>query len=239
MRRIAPSMLAADFGRLREQAQQVIAAGASVLHLDVMDGHFVPNISFGPATVAAARRVTKLPLDVHLMISEPSRYVPRFLEAGADSVTFHVEVDEAKEPALRVIRDADRVAGLAINPETPVSAIEPYLELVDIAMVMGVHPGFGGQRLIDESVEKIPEARRLLDGRAGRAGRGRGEVQIDGGVHRDNASRLRAAGIDVLVAGSALYRHGLRLPDEVAALRGDAGGVHAEAANGDETGARR
>jgi ribulose-phosphate 3-epimerase len=163
--------------------------------------------------------VTKLPLDVHLMISEPSRYVPRFLEAGADSITFHVEVEEAKEPTLRAIRDADRAAGLAINPETPLEAIDPYLGLLDIAMVMGVHPGFGGQRLIDGSVTKIPEARKLFDARGTGAHGRRGEVHIDGGVHRENVERLGSAGVDVLVAGSALYRRGLRLPDEVSFLR--------------------
>jgi len=219
---IAASILDADAVNLEREIQRGERGGVDRFHLDVMDGHFVPNISFGPATVAAARRVTRLPLDVHLMISEPSKYVPRFLEAGADSVTFHVEVDEPKEPTLRAIRDAGRVAGLAINPETPLSAIEPYAHLLDIAMVMGVHPGFGGQRLIDESVEKIPAARRLLDARGAAGPHGRGEVHIDGGVHRENAARLRAAGVDVLVAGSALYRPGLRLPDEVAALRGKA-----------------
>jgi ribulose-phosphate 3-epimerase len=222
---ISASILDADPVNLEREIGRGEHGGVDRFHLDVMDGHFVPNITFGPATVAAVRRVTTLPLDVHLMISEPSRYVPRFLEAGADSVTFHVEVAEAKEPTLRVIRDAGRAAGLAINPETPISSIEPYLDLLDLAMVMGVHPGFGGQKLIDESVAKIPAARDLFRRRGTSAGSRGGEVHIDGGVQRETVERLGAAGVDVLVAGSSLYREGLRLPEEVAFLRG-----HAEAA---------
>ena len=220
--RIAASILDADALNLEREIRRGQRGGVDRFHLDVMDGHFVPNITFGPATVAAVRRVTTLPLDVHLMISEPSRYVRHFLEAGADSVTFHVEVVEPKEPTLRVIRDADRAAGLAINPETPLSALEPYLDLLDIAMVMGVHPGFGGQRLIEESVMKIPEAGRMLARRGAAPGGRRAEVHIDGGVHRENAERLGAAGVDVLIAGSALYGPGLRLPEEVEFLRGHA-----------------
>jgi ribulose-phosphate 3-epimerase len=219
---ISASILDADAMNLEREIHRGELGGVDRFHLDVMDGHFVPNITFGPATVAAVRRVTKLPLDVHLMISEPSRFVPRFIDAGADSVTFHVEVAERKEPILAAIRDAGRAAGLAINPETPLSAIGEYLHLLDIAMVMGVHPGFGGQRLIEESVAKIPEARRLFEHRDGSASRRRAEIHIDGGVQRDNVERLGAAGVDVLVAGSSLYREGLSLPEEVAFLRGQA-----------------
>jgi ribulose-phosphate 3-epimerase len=216
---ISASILDADAVNLEREIRRGEQGGVDRFHLDVMDGHFVPNISFGPATVAAVRRATQLPLDVHLMISEPSRFVDRFLESGADSVTFHVEVDEPKAPTLRTIRSAGRAAGLAINPETEVGALEPYLELIDIAMVMGVHPGFGGQRLIGECLAKIPIARQML---GARPEGGRGEIHIDGGLHRENAELLGAAGVDVLVAGSALYRRGLRLPVEVAFLRAQA-----------------
>jgi ribulose-phosphate 3-epimerase len=211
--RVAASILDAEPTALGREIRRGERGGTDRFHLDVMDGHFVPNISFGPATVAAIRRVTKLPLDVHLMISEPSRYVRRFLDGGADSVTFHVEVDEAKEPTLRAIREADRAAGLAVSPETPVEAVEPYAGLLDIVLVMGVHPGFGGQGLIPECVGKVPAARLIL------ADRPLGEVHIDGGVSRDNAELLGAAGVDVLVVGSALYRPGRDLGREVRLIR--------------------
>jgi len=211
--RVAASILDADQANLAREIKRGERGGADRFHVDVMDGHFVPNISFGPATVAAIRRVTRLPLDVHLMISEPSRYVERFLHAGADSVTFHVEVDEPKEATLQAIKAADRAAGLAVSPETPIDALRPYLGLLDIIMVMGVHPGFGGQALITDCVAKLPRARDLL------ADRPLGEVHIDGGVNRDNAELLGAAGVDILVAGSALYRRGRDLGREVRLIR--------------------
>jgi ribulose-phosphate 3-epimerase len=211
--RVAASILDADQANLAREIRRGEHGGADRFHLDVMDGHFVPNITFGSATVAALRRVTKLPLDVHLMIREPSRYVSRFLDAGADSVTFHVEVDDAKEPILRAIRESDRAAGLAVSPETPVESVVPYVELLDIVMVMGVHPGFGGQALIPECVGKISRARALLSERP------LSEVHIDGGVSRDNAELLGAAGVDVLVAGSALYRRGRDIGREVRLIR--------------------
>jgi ribulose-phosphate 3-epimerase len=211
--RVAASILDADQANLAREVRRGERGGTDRFHLDVMDGHFVPNITFGPGTVADIRKVTQLPLDVHLMISEPSRFVERFLAAGADSVTFHVEVEEPKEPTLRVIKAADRAAGLALSPETPVEALRPYLGLLDIVMVMGVHPGFGGQALISECVAKIPLARELL------ADRPLGEVHIDGGVNRDNAELLGAMGVDILIAGSALYRRGRDLGREVRLIR--------------------
>jgi ribulose-phosphate 3-epimerase len=213
--RVAASILDADQANLAREIRRGERGGTDRFHLDVMDGHFVPNITFGPGTVADIRKVTRLPLDVHLMISEPSRYVEGFLAAGADSVTFHVEVEEPKETILRVIKAADRAAGLAISPETPVDAIRPYLGLLDIVMVMGVHPGFGGQALISECVAKIPLARELL-----LADRPLGEIHIDGGVNRDNAELLGAMGVDILIAGSALYRRGRDLGREVRLIRG-------------------
>jgi ribulose-phosphate 3-epimerase len=212
--RVAASILDADQTNLAREIRRGERGSVDRFHLDVMDGHFVPNITFGPSTVTDIRRVTQLPLDVHLMISEPSRYVDRFLAAGVDSLTFHVEVDEPKEATLRAIKDADRAAGLAVNPQTPIDAIGPYLGLIDIVMVMGVQPGFGGQALITECVAKIPRARELL------ADRPLGEVHIDGGVNRDNAELLGAAGVDILIAGSALYHKGRDLGREVRLIRG-------------------
>src|SRR3990172_205165 len=220
--RVAASILDADAANLGREIRRGERGGADRLHLDVMDGHFVPNISFGPSTVAAIRRVTRLPLDVHLMISEPSRFVEQFLSGGADSVTVHVEVDEPKEPPLRAIRAADRAAGLAVSPQTPIAALDPYRGLVDIVMVMGVNPGFGGQALITECVAKLPPAREFL------VDRPLGEVHIDGGVNRDNAELLGAAGVDILVAGSALYRRGRDLGREarlIRSLAGEGGGI--------------
>jgi ribulose-phosphate 3-epimerase len=211
--RVAASILDADQANLAREIRRGERGGADRFHIDVMDGHFAPNITFGPATVAAIRKVTRLPVDVHLMISEPSRYVDRFLAAGADSVSFHVEVEEPKEATLRAIKAADRAAGLAISPKTPVDALQPYLGLLDIVMVMGVEPGFGGQALISECVAKIPLARELL------VDRPLGEVHIDGGVNRDNAELLGAMGVDILIAGSALYRRGRDLGREVRLIR--------------------
>jgi len=211
--RVAASILDADPANLAREIRRGERGGADRFHLDVMDGHFVPNITFGPSTVAAIRRVTRLPLDVHLMISEPSRYVDGFLAAGADSVTFHVEVGEPKDATLRAIRAADRAAGLAVSPQTPIEALEPYRGLLDIVMVMGVDPGFGGQALILECVAKIPRARDFL------VDRPLGEVHIDGGVNRDNAELLGAAGVDILIGGSALYRRGRDLGREVRLIR--------------------
>jgi ribulose-phosphate 3-epimerase len=211
--RVAASILDADPANLAREIRRGERGGADRFHLDVMDGHFVPNISFGPATVAAIRGITELPLDVHLMISRPSRYLDAFLDAGADSITLHVEVDEPKEPTLSAIRRAGRAAGLAVSPGTAIEAVAPFAALLDIVMVMGVEPGFGGQAFIQSCGAKIPLARQLL------AERPLGEVHLDGGVNRDNAELLGALGVDVLVAGSALYRRGRDLGREVRLLR--------------------
>jgi len=176
---VAASILTADFGNLYRVVRKLERAGVDRIHLDVMDGHFVPNITFGPNVVAAFRRLTPLPLDVHLMISEPSRYVTRFLEAGSDSITFHAEVEEPmaiQRETLEEILAARRQPGMAISPDTPVKAVEPFVDLLGIIMVMTVNPGFGGQRFIADAAPKIAEAKRLLGGRSGSA------VHVDGGV---------------------------------------------------------
>jgi ribulose-phosphate 3-epimerase len=214
---IAASILTADFGNLYRVVRALEKAGVDRLHLDVMDGHFVPNLTFGPDVVAAIRRLTRLPLDLHLMIDAPSRFTPAFLRAGADSLTFHVEAPEsdgAKRAVLERIRGEGRVAGLAISPGTPVAALEPYAELLDIAMIMTVVPGAGGQRFLPTEAAKIGEVRPVLA-----AARDGGEVHVDGGVNRETAATVGAFGADVLVVGSALFQRGRDTAAEVDTVR--------------------
>ena len=223
---VAASILTADFGNLYRVVRKLERAGVDRLHLDVMDGHFVPNITFGPDVVAAFRRLTPLPLDVHLMISQPSRYVTRFLDAGSDSITFHVEVDEddrVKRETLERISAARRQPGLAVSPGTDVAAVEPFVDLLGIVMVMTVQPGFGGQRFMSEEAPKIAAAKRLLGGRAGTA------VHVDGGVSSETADVVGGFGVDVCVVGSALFQRGHDAAREVDAVRMRAGRAASEA----------
>ncbi|MDQ3447910.1 MAG: ribulose-phosphate 3-epimerase [Chloroflexota bacterium] len=212
---IAASILTADFGHLDRVVRKLERAGVDRLHLDVMDGHFVPNLTFGPDIVAAFRRLTSLPLDVHLMISQPTRYVPRFLEAEPESITFHLEVDETDEDkvaTLSAIQGAGCGPGLAVSPATPMDALRPYLDLLDAIMVMTVEPGFGGQRFMAEAAPKIGQAREWL----APAG---GAVHVDGGINRDTAALAGAHGADVYVVGSALFQRGQDAADEVRLVR--------------------
>ena len=199
---IAASILDSDLAALGDEIRRAEAAGVDRIHLDVMDGHFVPNITFGWKTIEAVRRVTALPFDAHLMISEPGRWIDRFLDAGCDSITFHVEVEESQtRPALARIREAGRSAGLSVKPGTPLSALAPYRDLLDIVLVMTVEPGFGGQSFMaDVAAAKLAPARAWLDPGGAR------EVQVDGGGRRDTAEAIGRGGTDVIVAGSALYR---------------------------------
>ena len=197
MVKIAPSLLSADFGRLKDEIDDVTRGGADLLHLDVMDGHFVPNLTFGPFIVESIRRLSELPLDCHLMIEDPLTYGPRFAAAGADIVTFHVETDHDPDRVFDAIEKAGAKGGMVVNPDTDIRRLEPWLDRCAMVLIMSVFPGFGGQKFMPEVLEKIPVLRSEL-------GYG-GAVELDGGVAPDTAAACKAAGADVLVAGSAIF----------------------------------
>ncbi|NOG72150.1 ribulose-phosphate 3-epimerase [Roseicella sp. DB1501] len=202
--RIAPSLLAADFARLGEEARAVAAAGADWLHLDIMDGHFVPNISFGPVVVKALRGQVDIPFDVHLMIAPADPYLVAFAEAGADLISVHPEAGPHLHRTLQTIRGLGKQAGLVLNPATPVSAAENVLDLCDLILVMSVNPGFGGQSFLDSQLGKIATLRRMIDAHVARGGQ-LIALQVDGGVTARTAGRCVEAGADVLVAGTAVF----------------------------------
>jgi len=200
---IAPSILSADFSRLGEEIQAVEAAGADVIHVDVMDGHFVPNITIGPLVVNAARQVTGLPLDVHLMITDPDRYLDEFAAAGADWITVHVETCPHLHRTIHRIKELGKKAGAVLNPATPLSSLDHILDDLDLVMLMSVNPGFGGQRFIPSCVEKTKRLRQMIDARGAAAA-----IEIDGGVAPDTIGRVARAGASIFVAGSAVYGSG-------------------------------
>lgn len=202
MHKIAPSILAADFTILGQQVTQVCQAGADWIHVDVMDGVFVPNISFGMPLIRAVRRVTDAFLDVHLMITEPGRYVQQFKAAGADGLTVHVEACEDVEAALQAIRDAGMAPAISLRPGTPVETVVPYLHLVDMVLLMSVEPGFGGQSFMNEALTRARGLRRMSE----EAGYGDILIEMDGGINLNNARKVLEAGVDVLVAGSAVFK---------------------------------
>ena len=198
--KISPSILSADFARLGEEVRAVEKAGADYIHVDVMDGHFVSNLTIGPSVVKAVRRCTALPLDVHLMVERPDDFLSEFAEAGADILTVHVEAVVHLHRTLSEIRKLGMRAGVSLNPSTPVCLLEPALDYADLILVMSVNPGFGGQELIPEVLPKIKELRRLL----GQKGR-RAELEVDGGIKVDNVGVAAGAGADVFVSGSGIF----------------------------------
>jgi ribulose-phosphate 3-epimerase len=200
MIKIAPSILSADFARLGEEVQAVARAGADYIHIDVMDGHFVPNLTIGPLVVAAVRRITDLPLDVHLMIEHPDRYIPDFAKAGADVITVHQEAVPHLHRTVQLIKSLGKKAGVSINPATPVQSLDVILDDLDLVLVMTVNPGFGGQGFIAGGLAKIAALRQSIDQRGLTV-----ELEVDGGVKADNIGRIAAAGADVFVAGSAVF----------------------------------
>jgi ribulose-phosphate 3-epimerase len=214
--KLSPSILNADFGRLAEQVREAEAAGADYLHVDVMDGQFVPNISLGPAIVAAIRQATSLPLDLHLMIEEPRRFLREFVEAGAGIMTVHAEAVRHLHATVAAIQDAGVRAGVALNPATPLSAVEEIVDRLDLLLIMTVNPGFGGQGLIPETLDKIARARALLDARGARA-----ELEVDGGVKAENVGEVVRRGARVVVAGSAIFVGGGGIQANTAALRAE------------------
>jgi ribulose-phosphate 3-epimerase len=210
--KIAPSILSADFSRLGEEIRAVEAAGADIIHIDVMDGHFVPNITIGPLIVEAARRSTKLPLDVHLMITNPELYINDFAEAGADYITVHVETAYHLHRLVESIKCHDKVkAGAVLNPATPLSSLDYILPDLDMVLIMSVNPGFGGQSFIPSALDKTRQLRKRID-ELGLST----EIEVDGGVKPANAAEVIRAGADILVAGSAIFG----TKDYGAAIRG-------------------
>lgn len=215
MIKIAPSILSADFSRLGEEIELLDKSGADVIHIDVMDGHFVPNLTFGMPVVKAIRKYTKLPFDVHLMIENPAMYVKDFIDAGADIITVHYESDRHIDRTINLIKENGCKAGIVINPGTAVEAIKHLIPIVDMILIMSVNPGFGGQKFIEYSLEKIKEVRTIAD-----------EVnkdlmiEVDGGITTDNIKKVVAAGADVIVAGSAVFNGG-KVKENIAALKAE------------------
>ena len=198
--KIAPSILSADFRKLEAEIRKVEEAGADLIHIDVMDGHFAPNITIGPAIVKACRKATKLPLDVHLMIENPDRYIPDFARAGADIITFHVEASKNLNEDIELIRQNNAKPGVVVNPATPVESVFPVLDKVDMVLLMSVNPGFEGQKFMPEVLPKIVKLKSLVVSRKLSV-----DIEVDGGINLENAREVIKAGANVLVAGSAIF----------------------------------
>ena len=199
--KIAPSILAADFGNLSRDCEIVNKSNADWFHLDVMDGLFVPNISFGMPIVSSIRKMTKKPLDVHLMIIKPERYIDKFIEIGSDILTVHVEATSEMDRILDRIKESSIKSGIAINPDTPINKLEDYINRVDLVCLMGVHAGFGGQKFIEKTFDRLIELKSLIDSKGSSA-----VIEIDGGVDNTNSKKLKSLGADILVAGSYIFK---------------------------------
>lgn len=215
MKMIAPSILAADFSRLGEEIRAVEAAGADWIHIDVMDGHFVPNITMGPLVVEAVKRVTSLPIDVHLMIENPDRYIPAFADAGAALISVQVEACNHLNRTLQLVGECSCRPGVALNPSTPLSSLTWVLDDVEYVLIMSVNPGFGGQSLIPNTLDKIKALRSMIRKRGGST-----LIQVDGGVNADTIAAIASAGVDVFVAGSAIFGS-TNYTDTIDTLRGE------------------
>jgi ribulose-phosphate 3-epimerase len=220
--KLAPSILTADFGVLADQIRAAEAAGADYIHLDVMDGHFVPPVTFGPIVVEAVRKATSLPLDIHLMIEDPDRQFDAFAEVGADIINFHIEAAPHADRLLRRIHTLNKRAGICVNPGTPLSAIEEVLGVADQVMVMMINPGWGGQKLLPEMLDKVRRLRAMLDERGVSP-----DIELDGGVKVNNVAQCIAAGADVLVCGSSVYNTEASPQTNLRALREAASAVSA------------
>ncbi len=202
MIKISPSILACDFSRLGEEIESIRIAGAEMAHLDVMDGIFVTNISFGLPVIESIRKSTEMFLDVHLMITKPERYIDRFIDAGADLVTFHVEATDCPDKCIEIIKSRGKKAAISVKPNTPIEEIYPFLDSCDMILVMTVEPGYGGQALIPECLEKVKKLKAEIDKRGLSV-----DIQVDGGINEKNAADAKAAGANVLVAGSAVFKY--------------------------------
>lgn len=200
MVKIAPSILSADFSKLENEIKKVEQAGADLLHIDIMDGHFVPNLTFGPPVVSSIRKVSKLPFDVHLMVNNPDAFLSEFVRAGADMITIHAETAPHLHRLLQTIKDYGIRSGIALNPSTSISVVEEVLDMTDMVLIMSVNPGFGGQKFIPSSISKIARLKKMIEDRNLNI-----DIEVDGGITQQNAQPVIQAGANILVAGSAVY----------------------------------